>query len=182
MGQVWRATDTKLNRQVALRIPFAHARGLNRIGGSTPVPRQEVSDAQTEYRHGVRRRGGGVEAGPPMSAGGYNNHLRLLQTPSYVVIWTEQIHDARIIPMDGRPPIAGNIRQWMGSSRGHWEGDTLVVETTHFNGKASHQGSSEGLQPLDGEMYEFACHEGNYGMFGILSGARAEEKAPTASR
>ncbi len=158
-----------------------------------------------------------TKAGPPMSAGGYNNHLRLLQTADYVVIATEQIHDARIIPMDGRPPIAGNIRQWMGSSRGHWEGDTLIVETTHFNGKASYQGSSEGLhlverftrvdadtieyeytvedpatyarpwtaslamKPLDGEMYEFACHEGNYGMFGILSGARAEEKAAEAA-
>ena len=159
-----------------------------------------------------------TKAGPPMSAGGYNNHLRLLQTPGHIVIWTEQIHDARIIPMDGRPPIAGDIRQWMGSSRGHWEGDTLVVETTHFNGKASYQGSSENLhlverftrvdaetleyeytiedpatfarpwtafiamKPLDGEMYEFACHEGNYGMFGILTGARADEKAPPASR
>lgn len=154
-----------------------------------------------------------TKAGPPMSAGGYNNHLRLLQTPTHVVIWTEQIHDARIIPMDGRDPIAGGIRQWMGSSRGHWEGDTLVVETTHFNGKASYQGSSDGLRlverftrtgpdallyeytvedaatyarpwtasltltPLDGDMYEFACHEGNYGMTNLLAGARADERA-----
>ena len=73
------------------------------------------------------------KAGPPMSAGGYNNHLRLLQTPDYVAIVTEQIHDARIIPMDGRAPIPEGIRQWMGSSRGRWEGDTLVVETSHFN-------------------------------------------------
>lgn len=148
-----------------------------------------------------------------MTAGGYNNHFRLLQTPDYVVIVTEQIHDARIISMDGRRPISEGIRQWMGSSRGRWENDTLVVETSHFNGKASFQGSSEelhlverftrvavdtieysytlddptsyaapwtaliALKPLDGEMYEFACHEGNYGMFGILSGARAAENA-----
>ena len=197
------------------RIPF------------TPEGRQRI-DARRALRdrpaHGPEDRSPGercvhhTKAGPPMSAGGYNNHLRLLQTADYVVIVTEQIHDARIIPMDGRAPIAGNIRQWMGSSRGHWEGDTLVVETTHFNGKASYQGSSEGLRlverfrrvdadtiayeytvedpatyarpwtaslamkPLDGEMYEFACHEGNYGMFGILSGARAEEKAATTSR
>ena len=154
-----------------------------------------------------------TKAGPPMSAGGYNNHLRLLQTPGLVVIWTEQIHDARFVPTDGRAPIPGNIRQWMGDSRGRWEGDTLVVETTNFNGKAAYQGSSDGLhlverftrvgadtieyeytvadpatyarpwtasialKPLDGEMYEFACHEGNYGMFGILTGARADEKA-----
>ena len=154
-----------------------------------------------------------TKAGPPMSAGGYNNNLRLLQTPAYVVIWTEQIHDARIIPMDGRPPIAGRITQWMGDSRGHWAGDTLVVETTNFNGKAGYQGSAERLhlverftrvdvdtleyaytvedpssyarpwtasiamKPVDGELYEFACHEGNYGMFGILAGARADDKA-----
>ena len=157
------------------------------------------------------------KAGPPMSAGGYNNHLRLLQTPDHVVIVTEQIHDARIIPLNGSAPIAGNIRQWMGSSRGRWEGDTLVVETTHFNGKARYQGASEGLhlverftrvaedtvmyeytvadpatfarpwtaslalKPLDGEMFEFACHEGNYGLDGILSGARADEKAAAAA-
>ena len=84
-----------------------------------------------------------------MLVGGYNNNLRLLQTPGCVVIWTEQIHDARIIPIDGRPPIAGSIRQWMGSSRGHWEGDTLIVETTHFDGKASYQGSSEGLHLVE---------------------------------
>ena len=86
-----------------------------------------------------------TKAGPPMSAGGYNNHLRLLQTPGYVVIFTEQIHDARIVPIDTRQTISQNIRQWMGSSRGHWDGDTLVVETSHFNGKASYQGSSDGL-------------------------------------
>ena len=159
-----------------------------------------------------------TKAGPPMSAGGYNNHLRLLQTPGYVVIWTEQIHDARIIPTDGRPPIAGGIRQWMGDSRGRWEGSTLVVETTNFNGKAAYQGSADGLHlverltrtgagaleyeytvsdpatyarpwtaaitmtPIEGDLYEFACHEGNYGMEGILAGARADERATAGPR
>ena len=159
-----------------------------------------------------------TKAGPPMSAGGYNNHLRLLQTPGYVVIWTEQIHDARIIPTDGRPPIAGRIRQWMGDSRGRWEDGTLVVETTNFNGKAAYQGSADGLHlverltrtgtgalayeytvsdpatyarpwtasitmtPVEGDLYEFACHEGNYGMEGILAGARADERAMAGSR
>ncbi len=159
-----------------------------------------------------------TKAGPPMSAGGYNNHLRLFQTPRYVVIWTEQIHDARIIPMDGRPPIAGAIRQWMGDSRGRWEDDTLVVETTNFNGKAAYQGSADGLHlverftrtgagaldyeytvsdpatyarpwtasitmtPIEGDLYEFACHEGNYGMEGILTGARADERETAESR
>ena len=152
------------------------------------------------------------KAGPPMSAGGYNNHVRFLQAPGYVVIWTEQNHDARIVPLDGRPQIADAIRQWMGDSRGRWEGDTLVVETTNFNGKAAYQGAADGmqlverftrtaadtiryaytvsdpetyarpwtasidLQPMHGDLYEFACHEGNYGMEGILTGARADER------
>ena len=159
-----------------------------------------------------------TKAGPPMSSGGYNNHVRFFQTPGYVVVWTEQIHDARIVPMDGRPPIAGAIRQWMGDSRGRWEDDTLVVETTNYNGKAAYQGSADGLHlverftrtgadaleyeytvsdpatyarpwtasitmtPIEGDLYEFACHEGNYGMEGILAGARADERAMAESR
>ena len=159
-----------------------------------------------------------TKAGPPMSAGGYNNHLRIFQAPGYVVVWTEQNHDARIIPMDGRPPVAGAIRQWMGDSRGRWEGDTLVVETTNFSGKAYYQGSTHGMHlverfnrtgadaleyeytvsdpasytrpwtasitmtTIEGDLYEFACHEGNYGMEGILAGARADEREVAASR
>ena len=84
-----------------------------------------------------------------MSAGGYNNHVRFLQAPGYVVIWTEQNHDARIVPLDGRPQIADAIRQWMGDSRGRWEGDTLVVETTNFNGKAAYQGAADGMQLVE---------------------------------
>ena len=115
--------------------------------------------------------------------------------------------------MDGRAKLTVKIEQWMGSSRGHWNGDTLVVETRNFNGKASFQGSSTGLilierftrrdadtltyeytlkdpeiyerawtaaldlKPLDGDMYEFASHEGNYGMTNLLAGARVEERA-----
>ena len=84
-----------------------------------------------------------------MSAGGYNNNLRLLQTPGYVVIWTEQIHDARIIPMDGRPPIAGRIKQWMGDSRGHWAGDTLVIETLNFVDKRRWRGTTESMRLVE---------------------------------
>jgi hypothetical protein len=195
------------------RIPF-RAEGRHRRDA-----RRELLDRPA---HGPEDRSPGercvhhTKAGPPMSAGGYNNHLRLLQTPDYVVIWTEQIHDARIIPTNGRPALAGRIKQWMGNSRGHWEGDTLVVETANFNGKAGYQGSAERLQlverftridaetlrysytvddassysrpwtaviqmkPVEGDLYEFACHEGNYGMFGILAGARADEQAPVS--
>ena len=197
------------------RIPF------------TPEGRQRLNARRAllgRPAHGPEDRSPGercvhhTKAGPPMSAGGYNNHLRLIQTPGYVVVWTEQIHDARIIPMDGRPLIAGAIRQWMGDSRGRWEDDTLVVETTNFNGKAAYQGSADGLHlverftrtgagalgyeytvsdpatydrpwtasitmtPIEGDLYEFACHEGNYGMEGILAGARADEREMAQSR
>ena len=197
------------------RIPFT-ADGRARIDASR-ARRSRPAEGPEDRSPGERCVHHG-KAGPPMSAGGYNNHLRLLQTPDTVVIWTEQIHDARIIPLDGREPIADAIRQWMGSSRGRWEGDTLVVETTHFNGKVGFQGSGEDLRlverftrvapdtleytytledpvayarpwtaaiamkPLEGDMYEFACHEGNYGMEGILSGARADEQAAARSK
>ena len=197
------------------RIPF------------TPDGRQRLDERRAllgRPAHGPEDRSPGercahhTKAGPPMSAGGYNNHLRIFQAPGYVVVWTEQNHDARIIPMDGRPPVAGAIRQWMGDSRGRWEGDTLVVETTNFSGKAYYQGSTHGMHlierftrtgadaleyeytvsdpasytrpwtasitmtTIDGDLYEFACHEGNYGMEGILAGARADEREMAASR
>ena len=84
-----------------------------------------------------------------MTPTGYNNNFRLVQVPGYVVIFNEQIHDARIIPIDGRPHLAQNIRQWMGDSRGHWEGDTLVIETTNFTGKAPFRGSGENMHLVE---------------------------------
>ena len=141
----------------------------------------------------------------------YNNNWNILQTPGYVVIFQEMIHDARIIPLDGRPHIGAGIRQWLGDSRGRWERDTLVVETTNFNGKHNFNGSREGLRLVEritrvdadnldwqwtledpsvwsrpwtgslpltstaGPLFEYACHEGNYGLYNILAGARAEE-------
>src|ERR1700730_14232808 len=78
--------------------------------------------------------------GPPMLAGGDNNN-QIVKTPGYVMILVERIHDVRIIPLDGRPQLPQNVRQWTGSYRGRWEGETLVVETTNFNGKNPFQGS-----------------------------------------
>jgi hypothetical protein len=125
----------------------------------------------------------------------------------------ETIHDARIIPLGGRPHIGQNIRQWHGDSVGRWEGDTLVVETTNYSPKSDFRGARENLHIVERftrvspnridyevivkdpttwtrpwtamiplkltqeEVYEFACHEGNEGMVGILAGARAQEKA-----
>jgi hypothetical protein len=151
-------------------------------------------------------------AGPPMLPQGYNSNYQIVQTPGYVMILFEMVHDTRIIPMDGRPHVPRNIRQWTGDSRGHWEGDTLVVETTNFNGKNPLRGSSENLRVVErftrvdadtiqykftvedestwtrpwtgeiplkktiGPLFEHACHEGNYGLYNTLVGARLEEK------
>ena len=84
-------------------------------------------------------------AGPPMLPGPYNNIFQIVQTSGSVVILNEMIHDARIIPLDGRPHSPDGIRQWMGDSRGHWEGATLVVDTTNFSGSYSFRGSDANL-------------------------------------
>ena len=147
----------------------------------------------------------------------YSSNYQVFQTPSYVVVFQELIHEPRIIPLDGRPHLPGAVRQWMGDSRGHWEGNTLVVETTNFDSRANFRGSRDTLHlterytRLDDDtldyrftitdshtferpwtvvrpmtridiadrrsIFEYACHEGNYGMEGILAGARAEERA-----
>ena len=151
-------------------------------------------------------------AGPPMLSGPYNNYVQLFQSRDHVVIFNEMIHHARVIPLDGRPHPPAAIRSWQGDSRGRWDGNTLVVETTNFTDKSSVRGSGEQLRlverftradantllyeftvddpasfskpwtailPMaktDDQIYEYACHEANYAMAGILRGARAEKK------
>jgi len=85
-------------------------------------------------------------SGPPMLTTAYNNNYQIVQAPGHVMILVEMIHDVRVIPLDGRPQPSRNIRQWMGISRGRWEGNTLVVETTNFNGKNSLRGASENMR------------------------------------
>jgi hypothetical protein len=152
----------------------------------------------------------GFNSGPPMISGTYNNNVLIVQTRDYIVLQTEMIHEARIIPLTARPHSA--LPRWIGDSRGRWEGDTLVVETISFKRETSAPGSSattklverftrvgrdtikyeftvsdpttltkpwtavEPLTRIDEMMYEYACHEGNIGMTGILSGARFLEK------
>ena len=77
----------------------------------------------------------GFNAGPPFTPSAYNNNMQLFQTPDHVVIVTEMVHTARIVPLDGRPGLDPDVRQWSGDSRGYWEGDTLVIETTNFDAK-----------------------------------------------
>jgi hypothetical protein len=151
--------------------------------------------------------------GPPIVPGNYNNYLRLVQTPTHVVILVEQPTLARIVPLDGRPHLDQQIREWLGDSRGRWEGNTLVIETTNFTGKTNFRGSGEAMRLVErftrvdadtlnyeftvedaasftspwtaaipmtkteDQIYEYACHEGNYTVVNVLSGARAEEKA-----
>ncbi len=88
-------------------------------------------------------------AGPPMLNAGYNANYQIVQGRDHVMILVEMIHDARIIPLDGRPMAPEQARQWMGMSRGRWEGDTLVVESTNFNGKNPFRGSSEGMRVIE---------------------------------
>jgi hypothetical protein len=88
-------------------------------------------------------------AGPPMMPSFYNNNYQIVQAPGYVTILVEMIHDARIIPLDNRPHVDASIRQWMGDSRGHWEGNTLVVETTNFNDKTRFQRAGQNMHLVE---------------------------------
>jgi hypothetical protein len=160
-----------------------------------------------------------AQVGPPMMPGNYNDNYHIVQTRDFISIRTEMGDITRVIPLDGRPHLPSSVRQWTGDSRGHWEGTTLVVESTNFRaGKRSRFGvaydgmTDENLRvverftrksadlivyqatlddptvytkpwtlevamnKVDGPIYEYACHEGNYGMSGILSGFRADEK------
>ena len=88
-------------------------------------------------------------AGPPMMPSFYNNNYQIVQSPGYVTILVEMIHDARIIPLDSRPHVDAKVRQWMGDSRGHWEGNTLVVETTNFNDKTRFQRAGANMRLVE---------------------------------
>ena len=106
-------------------------------------------------------------AGPPMLPGPYNNNFQIVQTRDRVVILNEMIHNARIIPLDGSPHLPANIRQWMGDSRGHWDGETLVVDTTNFSDEYSFRGSDRNLHLTerftrvspDALLYEFTVDD-----------------------
>jgi hypothetical protein len=88
-------------------------------------------------------------AGPPMLPQSYNSNYQIVQAPGYVMILFEMAHDVRIVPLDGRPHISPDARQWIGDSRGRWEGNTLVIETTNFNGKNPIQGSSANMKVVE---------------------------------
>ena len=97
-----------------------------------PISWEDLSPGSRCIHHG--------KAGPPINPGAYNNNMQLFQAPGYVAILNEQIHSVRVIPLDGRPHLGSGIRQWMGDSRGRWDGEVLVIETTNFNGKHARAG------------------------------------------
>ena len=88
-------------------------------------------------------------AGPPLLPGPYNNNYQIVQTPDYVMIMSEMIHEVRVIPLDGRKHMPSDVRLWTGDSTGHWDGDTLVVDTTNFTGKTRFRGSDEKLHVVE---------------------------------
>jgi len=150
--------------------------------------------------------------GVPRFQAAYSSVFQFVQSATHVVFRMETIHDARVIPIDGRQHVSDSIRQMMGDSRGRWEGDTLVVDTKGFSPKTAFMGATDLhlverftrvsantlqydatmsdpstwtrpwtvrllLKRTDEPLLEYACHEGNIGLFGILSGARAQEAA-----
>ena len=91
----------------------------------------------------------GFNAGPPITPLGYNQNLQVLQTPDHVALVTEMVHTTRVVPLDGRPRLRHDIAQWSGDSRGHWEGDTLVVETSNFDAERRWRGSTKSMKLVE---------------------------------
>ena len=209
---------TQLNRRTSLIVDPPDGR----LPVLTPA-----GQARIDARRGARDRNHSwvdrnlwercLTRGVPRLPGSYNNNFMIVQSPGFVAILVEMIHETRIIPLGGHGPVASDIQQWMGSSRGRWEGETLVVETTHFTDQQEFRGTSAELRlverftrvdattidyrftvddattyvrpwtvavpmkRVDEDVFEYACHEGNAGMEGILAGARAAETTQALS-
>jgi hypothetical protein len=195
--------------------------------GRIPALTPRAIEARTEARKTSQRMDSAkdrplgercITYGSPQLTAGYQSYYQIVETAGAVVIMTEMFHDARIVRLDGSAHPPGNVQGWLGDSIGHWEGDTLVVDTTNYRPRAFQSVSSEKLHIIerftrqDAEtlryeitvndpdtytrpwslmvplarsskpVYEYACHEGNYSMTGILAGARAEEAKKAASK
>jgi len=226
-NQAWYDRGTKLARNMRTSLVIDPPDG--RIPPMTPEAKRRFEDTHAYFAahpaDGPEDRTLGErclnfsQEGPPLLPGGYNNNYQIVQTPSYLAILAEMGNKVRIIPLDGRPHLPQGVSQWNGDARGHWEGNTLVVDTTNvrFNDKSHFGVNYDGLtdqnfrvterftrtapdtityqatindptvytkpwtieilmSKSEEPLFEYACHEGNYGMFGILSGARADEK------
>ena len=192
------------------RIPALTADAQRRATERAQQRREHPSDGPED--RSLAERCLGFNAGPPMLPGPYNNYMQLFQFKDYVIIFNEMIHDARVVPTDGRGHLPASIRRYLGDSVGKWEGNTLIVDTTNFTDRTNFRGASDKLHlvekfsrvdndtllyeftvddpssftrpwsaavPMkrtDEQLYEYACHEGNEAMVGILGGARYEDK------
>ncbi|MBM62969.1 MAG: hypothetical protein CL484_08490 [Acidobacteria bacterium] len=199
------------------RLPPRVIAEVQALAGDERAPRRAVTPGGPEDLSTWVRC---ITRGLIPTPGGYNNGLQITQGPGFVAIMREMIHETRIVPTTTRPALGENITSYQGSARGRWDGDTLIVETTNFNGGASFRGSSENLTlterytrigpgtleykftlddpavwtqswtgmfrwDLDDTQYElveYSCHEGNYGMTNILSGARSKDAEAAEQR
>jgi len=195
------------------RIPALTPEAQQRAKAAAEHRRLHPADGPEDRPFGERCLAFGV----PRLQAAYMSYMQLFQTTTHVGILNELGYETRIVPVDGAAHIGGSIRQWKGDSRGRWEGDTLVVETTNFPQKGAFMNATDALRLVErftrvspdilnyevtindpktwekpwtiliplkrssDQVYEFACHEGNHGMAGILAGARAEERALTQS-
>ncbi len=209
--------DAVEDRPTSLIVDPPDGRIPARTSQAGPAARRARGYDSWDSRGIAERCIAGFNTGPPMMPSAYNNYFQMVQTADYVVVFNEMIHDARIVPLDGRAHLPPGVPQRLGSSRGRWEGDTLVIETTNFQGDTAfteNHSATPGMTVTerftrlgedtlryeftiedpetwtrpwtavvrmtrsDTPIYEYACHEGNYGMTNILSGARAQEDAP----
>ena len=202
------------------RIPPMNPEGKKRADARAAARRTVDIFASAQNRGISERCIYWAHEGPPLMPAGYNSNLQIYQSPSEFVVIPEMMPAARVVALDGRAHMSANLRTLHGDSRGRWEGDTMVVETTNFGDRTAFRGSSDHLtvterftlvdartiryqftvedphtwdRPWSGEypmtrisepIYEYACHEGNYGMPNILKAQRAveaQERAKTAA-
>ena len=130
------------------RMPSQTPSGQRRAEEQREYAREHPADSWMDFSTGVRCIQG-FNAGPPFAPSAYNNNMQLFQTPDHVVIVTEMVHTARIVPLDGRPHLEPDVHQWSGDSRGHWEGDTLVIETRNFDDKRRWRGTTESMRLVE---------------------------------
>ena len=197
------------------RLPPMTHEAERRRDAASARPRPRYPAGPEDLGAGLRCSGGRV----PMTGRGYNSNYQIVQTSGYVAILMEMMHETRIIPLDGRPHVPSQLRGNLGDSRGRWDGDTLVVETTNLKRATNFSGASSDLRlverftrtepdtlqyeftmhdpttwttpwtaqifmrpaPGTGQIYEFACHEGNYAIANTLRGARLQEADDTAA-
>ena len=191
--EVW----TERSRATALNQPSLIVEPRNgRIPAVTPAERQRADAHRASGGRPVLHRAGGIGAdgpedrglsercivgfptGPPLLPSGYNNNVQVFQAPGYVVLLVEMIHDVRVVPIDGRPHLPTQVRQWLGDSRGRWDGETLVIETTNFTdkvggfsttgqvwGTGEHTRLIERFTRVDNETMEYEFTVGNPTVF-----------------